>query len=250
LFSKYLISSFVPAVYFQDIDFIDDITKKVGQDPDNAKSEYLILSRGVINYMYLLSKDKRTRNDFNNLKRSFSNCCNHHDPYVRAIARLFMANCLVKEAFLSKSAKIKKQLLGYALTNQKQSVVEVEKSGIDDNSRLLWMCFLDRNLARTYENLDQIDLAREHIARAVSNRETTLVLLRNSHQQIASDAFEAEYYLAVIDYARITGRHDYAPLSDISEFQCEPEDRGGSWWARVFSEHQKYLESTKSGGKR
>ncbi|WP_157505511.1 hypothetical protein [Geminicoccus roseus] len=234
-----MISSFISAVYCDEIKFIEKIIAKVSDIAENAKSQHLILASGVLEYTkYTSSTSKYTKSKFNELKRPFSNCCNSKHPYVRAIARHYVGRCLVKEAYLQQDEKVRVKFLEFALGHFKMAENEFELCEIDESSKMMWLAFLQRHLARTYHGLKNTDLALEYAEKALRNREDLVVRLQNSYDNAAFDAFEAEYYLSVIDYVLISKDRTFAPYEEMQGILQGPQVKTSKWWAKVARDYR------------
>lgn len=244
-FEKTLLTSFIPAVYNNDIGFLRQVIDKVRESGENANNTYLILANGICSYVeYVTSNYNNYRKTkFSELKKSFSNCANSHDTYVAAIARNYMGKCLLKQCQLESDASKRIDLLKYAELNFRYSLVEFERSPLDSRSLNIWLSFVYRNLAiATFEIEGRSMNSLEYSELALKAREDVFLSLSSSLEGVSSRFFEAEYYLSVCDYVKISGDTNFTPFQDISDF-IDDEAKSNWLWTKVFRNFKVLSES-------
>lgn len=247
-FSKSLVTGLISATYCQEIEEMERHIQHVGRDTSNVSSPYFILASSIVDYTKNAGNPsgrsgsparKKRLEEYRRLQRQIGRCTTCDDPYVRAIAFNYRGKCTEKKARLSSGAKLKQELFREAVEDFRASDAEFNGMNLDENSRVMWLGYVHRNLARTYESLRQIELATTYAVTALNYRHQFYIYLNNSPQANAmtKSALDAEYLLAVIDYAGISANSDAPAFRDIKEIINDPE-KVGMWWEKVRREYK------------
>ncbi|WP_213217525.1 TIR domain-containing protein [Roseibium polysiphoniae] len=239
-FKKLLVSSFIPSIYLNDLEFMENIIKRINENPANIGSKSRILANGILSYCKAATlNDDPAKGDYDEIKHSFSNTSNSHDPYVRAIARNYMGKCLVRTALQVADSK-KKELLGFAVEHFIEAKNQFERAGLDRQSLEMWLSYVNRSISKTYYNLSYLELSSEYCEFAMSNRQQIISYLDGSFNKTAKNAFEAEYYLSVLDYVEITGDKRLPAFQEIEgKLNRIENEQVSTIWKKVFRDFQR-----------
>ena len=248
VFSKSLVTGLISATYCHEIPEMERYLLHLGES-GNLHSPYYILASSIVGYTKNTENlhrrsgpaaRSRRLEEYRRLYRQFEPCITSGDPYVRAVALNYRGKCSEKKARLTAGARQKKELFEEAVKDFLAAEKSFNDMKLDENSHVMWLGYVQRNLARTYESLGQIDLATSFAVSALNYRNKFSVYLSNSPHANAmtKSALDAEYRLSVIDYAGIAGDSDIPGFRDIREI-LDDYEKTDTWWDKVRREYKR-----------
>ena len=187
--SKCLVTGLLSATYCHEIEEMEQHIKHVGALTSNVSSPYFLLASLIVDYTKTgkMSSGKGGSNtrqkkltEYRRLQVQLGPCVTCDDIYVKAIAFNYRGKCHEKLARLSSGVELKKELYSEAVNDFLEAEESFGKLDLDENSRVMWLCYVHRNLARTYESLRQIEPATKFAISALNFRHQLYAYLDNS----------------------------------------------------------------------